>query len=358
MLKPDLRLRSHRRSSQLACPPGVRSRPRGEHHDSPNTLSLAPRAHHIYDRNLTAGSRWPSRRHSSASSRDTPTPCTRSPGARTARASRPRGSIIRSASGMPRPGRKSRNSRDTPSSSWPSRSRPTASRSSREARIIPPRSGIGRSSARPRHSRATRPRYRRSPSSRTASKFAAAAGKSIKIWDLATGQPIKELEGHSGDVQSAAWRGDGGQIATGDKANTIRLWKGRLQPGRRDRDARRGRPRAGLSAQQPAACLGRLGRAGPALAASGRRASPIRRQGTGRRIRTQHAMAPSWQPPAATRSSGSGIRPMANRSRRSRPTSPSSRSRFSKTGQSSRRRSPTRRVRIYQTGDGKEVEED
>ena len=61
-------------------------------------------------------------------------------------------------------------------------------------------------------------------------QVAAAAGKSIKIWDLATGQTVKELQDHSGDVQCAAWRGDGAGLATGDKANTIRLWKADLTP--------------------------------------------------------------------------------------------------------------------------------
>ena len=36
---------------------------------------------------------------------------------------------------------------------------------------------------------------------------AVAAGKAIKVWDLASGQPIKELQGHAGDVQlfGMAW---------------------------------------------------------------------------------------------------------------------------------------------------------
>ena len=41
---------------------------------------------------------------------------------------------------------------------------------------------------------------------------------------------VKDLEGHAGEVHSASWRGDGGQLATGDKAHTIRLWKGDLSP--------------------------------------------------------------------------------------------------------------------------------
>ena len=61
-------------------------------------------------------------------------------------------------------------------------------------------------------------------------QFAAAAGKSVKVWDLTTGAAVKDLEGHAGEVGERLWRGDGGQLATGDKAHTIRLWKGDLTP--------------------------------------------------------------------------------------------------------------------------------
>ena len=71
---------------------------------------------------------------------------------------------------------------------------------------------------------ATRPGstpWRSSPDGKQA---AAASAKTVKLWDLAAGTPVKDLEGHAGDVESVAWRADGAQIASGDKARTIRLW--------------------------------------------------------------------------------------------------------------------------------------
>ena len=59
---------------------------------------------------------------------------------------------------------------------------------------------------------------------------AAASGKSVKVWDLAKGTAVKDLEGPGGDVVSLAWRQDGAQLATGDKSHTIRLWKGDFAP--------------------------------------------------------------------------------------------------------------------------------
>src|SRR6476660_174321 len=41
---------------------------------------------------------------------------------------------------------------------------------------------------------------------------------------MAAGTPVRDLAGHAGDVESVAWRADGAQIASGDKARTIRLW--------------------------------------------------------------------------------------------------------------------------------------
>ncbi len=37
-------------------------------------------------------------------------------------------------------------------------------------------------------------------------QFAAAAGKSVKVHDLASGAVVKELAGHAGEVSSVAWR--------------------------------------------------------------------------------------------------------------------------------------------------------
>ena len=59
-------------------------------------------------------------------------------------------------------------------------------------------------------------------------QFVTAAGKSAKVWDVASGALVKDLPGHAGDVLSAGWRGDGSQLATADKVHSIRLWKADL----------------------------------------------------------------------------------------------------------------------------------
>ena len=185
---------------------------------------------------------------------------------------------------------------------------------------------------------------------------AAAAGKSIKVWDLATGQPIKELQGHTGDVQSAAWRGDGAGLATGDKANAIRFWKADLSPDADDRDAERGRPRPGVSAEQPAARLGRLGRTGAAVAASGCRAPKDRRpRDRWLRLRSRGTDR-SWRPRGGDKviriwnpADGKSIKEISDRCAGRRA------SRFSKTGRSSRRPWRTRACGSIKRRDGKEV---
>ena len=104
--------------------------------------------------------------------------------------------------------------------------------------------------------------------------------------------------------QSAAWRGDGAGLATGDKANTHPALEGRPEPRRRDRDAERGRACPGLLAEQPADRLGGLGRTGAAVAASRRRAAKDRRRKDRWTPSRFRRMDQSWRPPAATRSSG------------------------------------------------------
>ncbi|MGA9921833.1 MAG: hypothetical protein WBQ29_00435, partial [Isosphaeraceae bacterium] len=59
---------------------------------------------------------------------------------------------------------------------------------------------------------------------------AVAAGRSVRIWDLAKSASIEELEGFASEVSSVAWRQDGAQIAAGDRSHTIRLWKGDFTP--------------------------------------------------------------------------------------------------------------------------------
>ena len=187
-------------------------------------------------------------------------------------------------------------------------------------------------------------------------QFAAAAGKSIKIWDLATGQAVKELQGHAGDVQSIAWRGDGGGLATGDKAHTIRLWKGDLTPGSRrsNHPAEAVLGLAYLPNNQQLVSAGSDGLARLWQLPVGRAAND-RRQGAGRGIR---ALARRDQARDRRRRQG---RPDLEPGRRQvdqgdlRRCSRSSRLRSSKMGRRSRRHSPTRACGSTRRRDGKEV---
>ena len=61
-------------------------------------------------------------------------------------------------------------------------------------------------------------------------QVAAASGNAVKIWDLATGKVIKDLEGSGGEVVSLAWGKAPGQLACGDRSHTIRLWKEDFTP--------------------------------------------------------------------------------------------------------------------------------
>ena len=138
-------------------------------------------------------------------------------------------------------------------------------------------------------------------------QVAAASGKSIKIWDLATGPAGQGTsKATPATCQSAAWRGDGSAARHRRQGPHDPALERPTSPGSHDRNTRRGRPRPGLSAQQPAARLGRLRRPGPALAASVAAASAdSTRRGRSTRFALSAATAPSSQPPAATRSSGS-----------------------------------------------------
>ncbi len=50
------------------------------------------------------------------------------------------------------------------------------------------------------------------------------ADKTVRLWDAATGQILRELHGHSGGVRSVTFSPDGKQLASGSYDDTIRVW--------------------------------------------------------------------------------------------------------------------------------------
>ena len=47
----------------------------------------------------------------------------------------------------------------------------------------------------------------------------------MRLWEVATGQCVRVLEGHTDNVLSVAWSLDGRQALSGADDRTVRLWE-------------------------------------------------------------------------------------------------------------------------------------
>jgi WD40 repeat protein len=49
--------------------------------------------------------------------------------------------------------------------------------------------------------------------------------KTVRVWEVATGQPLRVLQGHTHWVLCAAWSRDGEWIASGSRDESVRVWR-------------------------------------------------------------------------------------------------------------------------------------
>ncbi len=52
----------------------------------------------------------------------------------------------------------------------------------------------------------------------------ASSDRTMRVWDVGTGQQVGLIEGHTKDVESAVWSPDGKYIVSGSHDKSVRLW--------------------------------------------------------------------------------------------------------------------------------------
>jgi RNA polymerase sigma factor (sigma-70 family) len=102
----------------------------------------------------------------------------------------------------------------------PEPARPNETRTDQYGDLLPPGAIARLGTIRFRHEDRVE-EFSYSPDGQT---LASAAGKTIYLWEPATGKVLRRITGHEDGVMCVAWSPDGKTLASGSADNTIRLW--------------------------------------------------------------------------------------------------------------------------------------
>ena len=97
-------------------------------------------------------------------------------------------------------------------------------RSSRAVMTARCASGMWPVASRWRNSTAMPGAFCRWASARMGRRSSRAVNSTVRIWDVASGQQVAQLDGHAGRVWSVGFSPDGAQIVSGGDDGTVRIW--------------------------------------------------------------------------------------------------------------------------------------